>query len=54
MGLRQESQHWAGGQHIIVPSPHHFPQLMSDEFNTILEAFMTGADARDRKPRIAL
>jgi pimeloyl-ACP methyl ester carboxylesterase len=29
-----------GGRRIVVPSLHHFPQLVSDEFNQALDAFM--------------
>lgn len=35
-----------GGRRAVVKSPHHFPQLVSDEFNQILEAFMKESDAR--------
>lgn len=35
-----------GGEHRIIPSPHHFPNLISDEFNEMLAAFMRAADAR--------
>jgi pimeloyl-ACP methyl ester carboxylesterase len=29
-----------GGRRAVAKSPHHFPQVVSDEFNPILEAFM--------------
>ena len=29
-----------GGTHVVVASPHHFPQSVSDEFNDRLDAFM--------------
>ncbi len=34
-----------GGRWQVVTSPHHFPQLVSDEFNQVLAAFMTESDA---------
>ena len=34
-----------GGRHVIVRSPHHFPQNISDEFNELLDATMRGAEA---------
>ena len=40
-----------GGRHIVVRSPHHFPQLVSDEFNEILTAFMIASDANERRPQ---
>jgi pimeloyl-ACP methyl ester carboxylesterase len=35
------------GRRTVIRCPHHFPQLVSDEFNRALEAFMSeaGADA---------
>lgn len=35
-----------GGWHVIVSSPHHFPQIVSDEFNKVLTAFMKESDAK--------
>ena len=35
-----------GGRHVIVPSPHHFPQIVSDEFTTLLDSFLTSAELR--------
>jgi pimeloyl-ACP methyl ester carboxylesterase len=35
-----------GGRHRIIAAPHHFPNLVSDEFNDVLEAFMRAAEAR--------
>ena len=34
-----------GAQRLVIASPHHFPQLVSDEFNVALDAFMRRADA---------
>jgi hypothetical protein len=28
------------GKHVILPSPHHFPQLISDKFNKLLVQFI--------------
>jgi hypothetical protein len=28
------------GRRLVIRSPHHFPQLVSDEFNQTLDAFM--------------
>ena len=33
-----------GGEHLVIASPHHFPQLVSDEFNQKLDALMKAAD----------
>ena len=33
-----------GGRHVTIASPHHFPQLVSDEFNQLLAQFMTDAE----------
>ena len=38
-----------GGKAIVIKSKHHFPQLVSDEFNQILVAFMKDADCRAQK-----
>ena len=35
-----------GGTHVVIPSEHHFPQLVSDDFNERLRDFMTAADRR--------
>ncbi len=35
-----------GGIHVVIPSEHHFPQLVSDDFNERLRDFMTAADHR--------
>lgn len=32
------------GSHVVVPSPHHFPNMVSNQFNEILFAFMTESD----------
>jgi len=34
-----------GGRRLDVAAPHHFPQLVSDEFNDALDAFMRESDA---------
>jgi pimeloyl-ACP methyl ester carboxylesterase len=34
-----------GGRRLVIPSPHHFPQLVSGAFNEALAAFMRDADA---------
>ncbi len=39
-----------GGRHVVVKAEHHFPQLVSDEFNRLLVEFMTGAGHRGQKP----
>jgi pimeloyl-ACP methyl ester carboxylesterase len=36
----------AGGQRLVIASPHHFPQQVSDEFNEKLVAFMEASDRR--------
>ena len=33
-----------GGTHVVMTSPHHFPQLSADDFNPALIAFMIDAD----------
>lgn len=33
------------GRRIVIRSDHHFPQLISDEFNQVLAAFMQESDA---------
>ena len=33
-----------GGHHQIIKSPHHFPQMISSEFNTVLMDFMSRAE----------
>ena len=35
-----------GGRHVIIPSPHHFPQIVSGEFSALLKDHMTTADSR--------
>lgn len=35
-----------GGWHVVVNSPHHFPQIVSEEFNKVLVGFMKDSDAR--------
>lgn len=37
-----------GGQRLVIPSPHHFPQLVSDAFNQKLVAFMASAARSSR------
>jgi pimeloyl-ACP methyl ester carboxylesterase len=34
----------AGGRRLVIASPHHFPQHVSDEFNETLVAFMEESD----------
>jgi pimeloyl-ACP methyl ester carboxylesterase len=34
------------GERVTLPSPHHFPQLASDEFNALLVRFIAEANAR--------
>ncbi|HEY0747093.1 MAG TPA: alpha/beta hydrolase [Steroidobacteraceae bacterium] len=34
-----------GGRRVVIQSPHHFPQNISEEFNATLVAFMREADA---------
>jgi pimeloyl-ACP methyl ester carboxylesterase len=34
----------ACGRHVVINAPHHFPQLVSEEFNTTLIDFMRGAE----------
>lgn len=38
-----------GGKHVMVRSPHHVPQTVSDEFTTLLESFMRKAEATPRR-----
>nr|WP_047168601.1 alpha/beta hydrolase [Sphingomonas sp. Y57] len=33
-----------GGRHHVIPSTHHFPNIVSDEFNRLLDAFMRDAE----------
>ena len=35
-----------GGRHVIIRSPHHFPQNISDEFNNLLDTAMRAIEAR--------
>jgi pimeloyl-ACP methyl ester carboxylesterase len=35
-----------GGQRRVIRSEHHFPQIVSDEFNQVLAAFMKESDAK--------
>jgi pimeloyl-ACP methyl ester carboxylesterase len=32
-----------GGRHVVIESEHHFPQLISNEFNELLAEFMTAS-----------
>ncbi|WP_213958747.1 MULTISPECIES: alpha/beta fold hydrolase [unclassified Variovorax] len=36
------------GRRLNIASPHHFPQLVSDEFNQVLAQFMEDAEARSK------
>jgi len=38
-----------GGLGVVIPSEHHFPNLVSDEFNDVLADFMTTADAKSAR-----
>jgi len=39
-----------GGRRLVIRSPHHFPQQVSDEFNDALVSFMMKSDAtRERR-----
>lgn len=33
-----------GGRHVVIQSPHHFPQNVSEEFNDLLDATMRAAE----------
>jgi hypothetical protein len=33
-----------GGRRRVISTPHHFPQLVSDEFNDMLVSFMMESD----------
>jgi hypothetical protein len=33
-----------GGHHVVVKCPHHFPQWMGSEFNSLLADFITQSD----------
>lgn len=35
-----------GGRRVVIPSPHHFPQQISEEFNDTLAAFMREREER--------
>ena len=35
-----------GGRHVEIKSEHHFPQLVSDEFNQVFADFMSAAERR--------
>jgi pimeloyl-ACP methyl ester carboxylesterase len=37
-----------GGKRLVIESPHHFPQLVSEEFNMALAGFMRAADGIER------
>ena len=38
-----------GGRRVVIASEHHFPNLVSDEFNEVLAEFMTAADAESAR-----
>lgn len=40
----------AGGRRVVIDSPHHFPQQVSDEFNQVLAGFMTASDEARGRP----
>lgn len=33
-----------GGRRVVIPSEHHFPQLVSDDFNEMLAEFMSNSE----------
>jgi hypothetical protein len=35
-----------GGSHAVIPSGHHFPQLMAEQFNTLLGGFLLGSEEK--------
>jgi hypothetical protein len=37
------------GRRVVIKSDHHLPQLVSDEFNQVLAAFMEESDAKTSK-----
>ena len=39
------------GRRLVIASPHHFPQLVSDEFNHVLAQFMSEAEAKTSSTR---
>lgn len=41
----------AAGRHVVVASPHHFPQWNGAAFNPILVAFMTNSDTNRQSRR---
>ncbi|MBS0454869.1 MAG: alpha/beta fold hydrolase [Proteobacteria bacterium] len=41
-----------GGRRLDIAAPHHFPQLVSDQFNRELDAFMRASDAK-RQPALS-
>jgi hypothetical protein len=41
-----------GGSHQLIPSGHHFPQLMAEPFNALLGAFLLRSEAKKTTPRI--
>jgi pimeloyl-ACP methyl ester carboxylesterase len=41
------------GRRAVIQSRHHFPQMVSDEFNEILAAFMKKSDARPKRSHSA-
>ena len=38
-----------GGTHVVIDSDHHFPNLVSEEFNDTLDTLMRNADASHRE-----
>lgn len=41
----------ANGRHVVVSSPHHFPQWNGAAFNPVLAAFLRDAEAKASPPR---
>ncbi len=44
--ISDEAARVSDGRRLVIRSPHHFPQLVSDEFNLELAEFMQAHDAR--------
>ena len=42
-GVTETAAALGGGRRLVIRSPHHFPQLASDEFNDALDAFLRSA-----------
>lgn len=42
--VAQRAAELGGGHHVVVRSPHHFPQNVSEEFNDLLDGTMRAAE----------